>query len=55
MDKIIKTTRQTVTTQWTKEQRQPDKQDNTMDNRTKTTRHTVTTQWTKEQRQPDKQ
>jgi hypothetical protein len=26
MDKRSKTTRQTVTTQWTKEQRQPDKQ-----------------------------
>jgi hypothetical protein len=70
MDKRTKAIRQTVTTQWTKEQRQPDTQskhngqknkdhqtnsDNTMDKRTKTTRQTVTTQWTIEQRKPDKQ
>ena len=70
MDNRIKTTRQTVITQWTNGQGQPDTQlqhkgqknkdnktniDNTMDKRTKTTRHTVKTQWTKEQRQPDKQ
>jgi hypothetical protein len=70
MDKRTKTTRQTMTIQWTKEQRQPDKQwphngqknkdnqtnsDHTMDKRTKTTRQTVTIQWTKEHRPQDKQ
>jgi hypothetical protein len=70
MDKRTKTTRHKVKTQWTKEQRQPEKQwqsngqknkdhqtssDNTLDKGTKTNRHTVTTQWTRDQRQPDKQ
>jgi hypothetical protein len=41
MDKRTKTTRHKVKTQWTKEQRQPEK--------------TVTKQWAKEQRPLDKQ
>ena len=55
MDKRTKTTRQTVTTQLTKNKDKQTNSDNTMEKRAKTIRHTVTTQWTNEQRQPDKQ
>jgi hypothetical protein len=41
MDKRTKTTRQTVTTQWTKNKDNQTNSDHTMDKRTKTTRQRV--------------